>query len=227
MKALSSSILGRIRPLIFELLALEWLHTFELEYLWSQLVNLYQILCVASLGWGKGCIRFWGRLTWHIGLRWAIVALWATCFIRTLTTLMFNTALGGGIFVSSEKHCSVTLLIWAATWQNQQKECVPSLIRVFAVRMKKAWFLSYPLSTQQRLWSDWADAQADLNLRWAHSHFVGFVMSRLHLTPQQHGADTRMITEVLTAYGGKQYFHHKVLMSCQRFVHTDIKVYML
>ena len=50
---------------------------------------------------------------------------------------------------------------------------------VFAVRMKKAWVLSYPLSAQQRLWSDWADAQADLSLRWAHSHFVGFVMSRL------------------------------------------------
>ena len=26
---------------------------------------------------------------------------------------------------------------------------------------------------------DWVDAQADLSLRWAHSHFVGFVMSRL------------------------------------------------
>ena len=28
-------------------------------------------------------------------------------------------------------------------------------------------------------WSDWADAQADLSLRWAHTHFVGFVMSWL------------------------------------------------
>ena len=28
-------------------------------------------------------------------------------------------------------------------------------------------------------WSDWADAQADQSLRWAHSHFVGFVMSWL------------------------------------------------
>ena len=37
-------------------------HTFKLEYLWSQLANLDQILCVALLGWGKGCIRFWGRL---------------------------------------------------------------------------------------------------------------------------------------------------------------------
>ena len=80
-KARSNSILGRIKPLMLELLALEWqnFHTLELEYLWSQLVNLDQILCVASLGWGKGCIRFWGRLTWHIALRWAIVALWATC----------------------------------------------------------------------------------------------------------------------------------------------------
>ena len=31
-------------------------------------------------------------------------------------------------------------------------------------------------------WSDWADAQADLSLRWAHSHFVGFVMRQLNCT---------------------------------------------
>ena len=68
-KAQSSSILGRIRPLILELLALEWrkFYTFELEYLWSQLAYLDQILCVASLGWGKGCIRFWGRLDVNSG----------------------------------------------------------------------------------------------------------------------------------------------------------------
>ena len=44
---------------------------------------------------------------------------------------------------------------------------------------RKSWVLSYRLSAQRRLWSDWADAQADLSLRWTHSHFVGFVMSRL------------------------------------------------
>ena len=55
----------------------------------------------------------------------------------------------------------------------------PSLTRVFAVHMKKAWVLSYPLSAQRRLWSDWADAQADLSLCWEHTHFVGFVMSWL------------------------------------------------
>ena len=42
------------------------------------------------------------------------------------------------------------------------------------VHMKKAWVLSYPLSGQQD-----SDAQADLSLRWLHSHFVGFVMRQL------------------------------------------------
>ena len=42
-------------------------HTFKLEYLWRQLANLDQILCVASLGWGKSCIRFWGRLDQNSG----------------------------------------------------------------------------------------------------------------------------------------------------------------
>ena len=80
--------------------------------------------------------------------------------------------------------------IWAMIGQNQQNECAlsedsdqpgypPSLIRVFAVRMKNAWFLSYPLSAQRRLWSDWVDAQADQSLRWMHSHFIGFVMTWL------------------------------------------------
>ena len=50
---------------------------------------------------------------------------------------------------------------------------------VFAVRTKKVWFLSYPLSAQRRLWSDWAGAQAYPSLRWAHSHFLGFIMRRL------------------------------------------------
>ena len=50
----------------------------------------------------------------------------------------------------------------------------PSLIRVFAVPMKRAWVFSYPMSAQRRLWSDRADARADLNLRWAHRSFCWF-----------------------------------------------------
>ena len=69
-KAGTSLISGRIRLLTLELLALEIrkFYTFELEYLWSQLANLDQILCVASLGVGKGCIMFWGRLDHNSGV---------------------------------------------------------------------------------------------------------------------------------------------------------------
>ena len=69
-KARMSLISGRIRLLTLELLALEWrkFYTFELEYLWGQLANLDQILCVASLGVGKGCIMFWGRLDHNSGV---------------------------------------------------------------------------------------------------------------------------------------------------------------
>ena len=63
-KARTSLILGGIRQLTLELLALEWrkFYTFELEYLWGQLVYLDQILCVTLLGVGKGCVRFKGWL---------------------------------------------------------------------------------------------------------------------------------------------------------------------
>ena len=70
-KAWTSLILGQIRLLTLELLALEWqkFYTFELEYLWSQLANFDQILRVASQGVGKGCIMFWGRLDQNSGVR--------------------------------------------------------------------------------------------------------------------------------------------------------------
>ena len=101
-------------------------------------------------------------------------------------------------------------MIWTTTCQNQQSDCAPSedtdqpgnspsLIRVFAVRMKKPWVLSYPLSAQRRLWSDWVDAQADLSLRWVYSHFVGFVMSQLisivSLTKPPHDNTNKMTFE--------------------------------
>ena len=72
-----------------------------------------------------------------------------------------------------------TKIACAPSEESDQPGHPSSPIRVFAVRMKKAWVLSYQLSAQRRLWSDSADAQADLSLRWAHSQFVGFVMRRL------------------------------------------------
>ena len=72
---------------------------------------------------------------------------------------------------------------------DQPGHLPPRLNWVFAVRMKKAWVLSYPMSAQRRLWSDWANAQADpprliwvfawrtvilLVLSWGGSHTVYF-----------------------------------------------------
>ena len=47
----------------------------------------------------------------------------------------------------------------------------PSLIRVFAVRMKKPWVLSYTLS-----------AQSDLSLRWKHMPFCWFCRALAQIT---------------------------------------------
>ena len=56
----------------------------------------------------------------------------------------------------------------------------PSLIRVFAVRMKKAWILSYPLSAQRRLirlggCPGWSESSLGAQ------SFVCFVMRRLNI----------------------------------------------
>ena len=76
-------------------------------------------------------------------------------------------------------HDKTSKMAGVSSKDSDQPGHLPNLIRVFTVHMKKTWVLSYPLSAQQRLWLDWADAQADLSLRWVHSHCVGFVMRRL------------------------------------------------
>ena len=54
--------------------------------------------------------------------------------------------------------------------------------RVRSQSLLSAWRMLGSLTTHwahSEDWSDWADAQVDLSLRWAHSHIVDFVMSRL------------------------------------------------
>ena len=53
---------------------------------------------------------------------------------------------------------------------------------VFAVCVKKHWILSYPKSTQQRLWLDWVDSQADQSLCCAHKSFCWFCHTAAQLT---------------------------------------------
>ena len=70
----------------------------------------------------------------------------------------------------------------------------PSLIRVSAVRLKQTWALSYPVSAQRRVWSDWVDAQADL-IRL--SGCIGWSESSL---------GTKVILFVLSSGGSKWFF---------------------
>ena len=86
--------------------------------------------------------------------------------------------------------------IWASTWQYQQIVCAPSedsdqpghppsLIRVFATRVKKVWVLRCPVSAQRRLWSDWADAEADLSFRWVYMPICWFCPGVAHISSQK------------------------------------------
>ena len=78
--------------------------------------------------------------------------------------------------LSEPQHDKTNKMACAPGEDSGQPGHPPTLISVFAVCMKKPWVISFLLSGQQRLLSDWADVQADLSLRWAHSHFVGFVV---------------------------------------------------
>ena len=71
----------------------------------------------------------------------------------TTTTDLKDMQISSATSTSCGRKYTLTMRIWAATWQNQQSECMPSedsdqpghqpsLIRVFAVRMKKLWSLA-------------------------------------------------------------------------------------
>ena len=109
-------------------------------------------------------------------------------FVRKLGSLWIITINKKDVQFSASKHAygpphnKTNKMACAPSKDSDQHGHLPSLIRVFAVGMKKACVLSYPLSALQRRWSDRADAQADLSLRRAHSNFVGFVMRWLILS---------------------------------------------
>ena len=71
----------------------------------------------------------------------------------------------------------------------------PRLIKVFTVRMKKHWGLSYLLNELRRLWSDWADAQAYLSLRWTHRSYCWFCHEAAHFLPIRHLSDGSKLSQ--------------------------------
>ena len=109
-KPWTSLISGHIRLLTLELPALEWwkFYTFKLEYLWSQLANLDQILCVVSLGVGKGCVMFWGRFDQNSGVHG-----------NRKPPLTYNGENGVSTF-------SRLLLIWSFLYLQVTRTCIRS-----------------------------------------------------------------------------------------------------
>ena len=68
---------------------------------------------------------------------------------------------------------------WASAQSDQSSLSAWRNLRPLATYWAQSKDSNQSGHPQRKLWSDWADGQADLSLRWAHTRFVGFVMSRL------------------------------------------------
>ena len=71
-------------------------------------------------------------------------------------------------------HDKTNKMTFVPSEDSDQPGHPPSLIRVFAVRSVGSLEPSFASGGQRWLWSDWADAQVDLSLRWAHRSFCWF-----------------------------------------------------
>ena len=138
------------------------------------------------------------------------------------------------------KFCHKLYIIakWAALWQNQQNcMCAQRILRSACMGIHPVWSesslftwrklgslaSSNPLNAQRRLWSDWADAQTDLSLGWAHSHFVGFVMRRLiYQTPQQRWLPVSVTSRITTGTEGMQLLGSLLIYRCSGNYFYDI-----
>ena len=102
---------------------------------------------------------------------------------------------------------------------------------VFAVGVKKYWVLSYPMSAQRSLWSDWEDAQADLSLLGAQVSLLvlsccgSCYFSTMLLSLLSHKLNTEYVSEFffffLVLFGTKrliicvtQIWFKKILQFC-------------
>ena len=75
---------------------------------------------------------------------------------------------------------------------------------------------------QRRLWSDWADAQADLSLHWAHTHFVGFVLSWLTYLPNKYVCYSYQVEFVKRK--GKKKFNRSLIQNHTKILCIDVDV---
>ena len=88
--------------------------------------------------------------------------------------------------------------------------------------MKTVWVLSYLLSAQLRLWSDWADAKVDLSLRWANMSFCWFCHDSAHIEI------TRSVVKCRVAATTRRTYFDKMLLVEILYLRTDeVRIYLL
>ena len=118
----------------------------------------------------------------YISTSWSIFLMSFECLKSSMNYVLmisYHNFLWWLVF--EPPHDKTNKMACAPSKDSDQPGHPPSLIRVFAVRMKKAWVLSYPLSAQWRHWSDWVDAQADLSISWVHRGFCRVCPEAAHL----------------------------------------------
>ena len=90
------------------------------------------------------------------------------------------------MFLYELQHDKTSKMTCVSSEDSDQPGHPPNLIRVFTVRMKKAWVLSYLLIAQRRLWSDWAVGQADLSSLGAHTILLVLSCGSSYFDSREH-----------------------------------------
>ena len=105
---------------------------------------------------------------------------------------------------------------WHVRPANTQIDLGIRLVWSESVRMKKALVLSYPLNAQRRLWSDWADAQADLSLRLAHMPFCRFcrALAQFYSSPLPFCASKRLCILIVAFPGCLRLYFLTINFEC-------------
>ena len=90
-------------------------------------------------------------------------------------------------FTYESRHDKTNKLTCAPSKDSDQPGHPPSLIRVITVRSMGSQGPKLSSCGQRWLWSDWADAQADLSLHWAHMPFCWFCHEAAHISMYEGG----------------------------------------
>ena len=125
----------------------------------------------------------WDKLHWKLSFG-EVNCRFYGCFTAPLTGCCKTKflAINPKIYLPKDymSHCKTKPTKWLCA-QRRLRSAWASILSDQS--LLSAWRKLGSLATQwvhSEDWSDWADAQADLSLHWAHSHFVGFVMLRLN-----------------------------------------------